>query len=301
MTRHSKNCTAGAFFTSAERDKLSQYGTQRERLGRDSLRTPIACVLCLREPASDAVACPGGGHVFCRECLLAHLVVCRREQARARAERERQRTVQARAAAEEEERRQQERIEAFAAANRPGGTKRARTADEWERGKETKAQTTASVKAGTGTGPATAFWLPERTPAVGTKSAASSAPVADSGKLVVYCPATAERTHSINAQHMVPIRWTLSTEDREAAICSVCTNSLRAVTAGLLLARPCGHVFCGKCIGHVVGDHGRLETCPECSQPVTDTLRLAGEGSGFAGGGPAPGRLEVQRYDPAFI
>lgn len=302
MTRHSKNCTAGAFFTSAEREKLAQYGTQRERLGRDSLRTPVACVLCLREPACDAVACPGGGHVFCRECLLTHLVACRRARERTLAEEERRRMAGERVAVEEEEARQRERVAAFTSINRPGGAKRAKA--------ETTAKTgTTDISASPA---ASAFGPPERTPAVARSSTSSSG----STKTVVYCPAATGRDHTINMKQVIPINWTLSTKGDGAAICSVCTNGLQMATAGLVLVRSCGHVFCSKCIGNIAGGSGdggqpgpkgdaasmdKLQSCPGCSQPVTGTLRLAGEGSGFAGGSSLPGQLEVKKYDPAFI
>lgn len=73
MTRHSKNNTAASVFTKAEHNKLkSLYGTQRARLGADSLRPFDACSLCLC-PAVTPVAC-SKGHLFCRECVLKDLV-----------------------------------------------------------------------------------------------------------------------------------------------------------------------------------------------------------------------------------
>lgn len=45
--RHSKNNTALAFFTKSEFEKLD-YGTKRERLGRDSMRDFNSCFLCLQ-------------------------------------------------------------------------------------------------------------------------------------------------------------------------------------------------------------------------------------------------------------
>lgn len=47
MARHSKNNCSGAVFTYAERQKL-QYGTQKQRLGKDSLGQWDACGLCLQ-------------------------------------------------------------------------------------------------------------------------------------------------------------------------------------------------------------------------------------------------------------
>jgi len=52
MPRHAKNNTASACFTYAERQMMS-YGTQKQRIGSDSLRPFNACCLCLevaREP-----------------------------------------------------------------------------------------------------------------------------------------------------------------------------------------------------------------------------------------------------------
>lgn len=358
MTRHSRNCTAGAFFTSAEREKLGQYGTQRERLGRDSLRSSVACVLCLREPACDPVACAGGGHVFCRECLLTHLVTCKRMQQRTLIAEERLRLAAEQALEAEEEARQQERIEAFTALNGPGGAKRARllqsqlAPEQAEKGGReqpgaARMPTTSSpVEPGrarmTGTpsaSPSTLVAVPsretkrplatEKAPAGGAGSSPSIVPPVGAPKLAIYCPAAADRDHTISMKQVTPVRWTLSPEKTGAAICSVCTNDLRLMTASLTLIKPCGHVFCNKCIKNIaprtdvdVGADGgsgeteitnpspnpnpktstsKLGPCPECSQPVLDTLLLAGEGSGFAGGGRAPNRLEVKKYDPAFI
>ncbi len=96
MTRHSKNCTAGAFFTSSERERLA-YGTKRQRLGRDSRRRVDACCICL-SPSVAPVVC-GEGHLFCRECILKALLG-QRERAAAAARRDRRRAEEGRAAAE---------------------------------------------------------------------------------------------------------------------------------------------------------------------------------------------------------
>lgn len=87
MTRHSKNNTAASVFTKAEHNKLkSLYGTQRARLGADSLRPCDACSLCLC-PAVTPVAC-SKGHLFCRECVLKDLVEQKAELQRKKKEME---------------------------------------------------------------------------------------------------------------------------------------------------------------------------------------------------------------------
>ncbi|KAG1347244.1 E3 ubiquitin-protein ligase CSU1 [Cocos nucifera] len=68
--RHSKNNSDLAFFTYDEKWKLG-YGTQRERLGKDSIKSFDARCLCLK-PFIDSL-CSQKGHVFCKERILEHL------------------------------------------------------------------------------------------------------------------------------------------------------------------------------------------------------------------------------------
>jgi nitric oxide synthase-interacting protein len=70
MTKHSKNNTASSIFSYAEYKKLD-YGTKRQRLGNESMKSFNACSLCL-ERARIPVAC-SEGHLFCTECVYSDL------------------------------------------------------------------------------------------------------------------------------------------------------------------------------------------------------------------------------------
>ncbi|KAF8409390.1 hypothetical protein HHK36_005465 [Tetracentron sinense] len=74
--RHSKNNNDLAFFTYDEKRKLG-YGTQKERLGRDSIKPFDACSLCLK-PFIDPLCCQKG-HVFCKECILECLLAQKKD------------------------------------------------------------------------------------------------------------------------------------------------------------------------------------------------------------------------------
>jgi len=76
MSRHAKNCTASAFFTYHEKKKL-KHGTQKERLGKDSLNTFDSCRLCLK-PLLLPTSCQEG-HLFCKECIYASLLTQKQE------------------------------------------------------------------------------------------------------------------------------------------------------------------------------------------------------------------------------
>ncbi|CAI9772865.1 unnamed protein product [Fraxinus pennsylvanica] len=74
--QHSKNNNDLAFFTYDEKKKLG-YGTQKERLGKDSIKPFDACSLCLK-PFIDPLSCQKG-HVFCKECILECLLAQKKD------------------------------------------------------------------------------------------------------------------------------------------------------------------------------------------------------------------------------
>ncbi|CAB4399210.1 unnamed protein product [Rhizophagus irregularis] len=94
MPRHSKNNTALSFFTYAE-GKALDYGTKKQRLGRDSMRECDACYLCLQR-AREPVCCTQG-HLYCKECILENILAQKKEILR------QQKLLEAKAKDEEEE------------------------------------------------------------------------------------------------------------------------------------------------------------------------------------------------------
>ncbi|XP_031953851.1 nitric oxide synthase-interacting protein, partial [Corvus moneduloides] len=75
MTRHGKNCTAGAVYSYHERKKdtaASGYGTQRVRVGRDAIKDFDCCCLSL-QPCRDPVVTPDG-FLYEREAIVGFLL-----------------------------------------------------------------------------------------------------------------------------------------------------------------------------------------------------------------------------------
>ena len=96
MSRHAKNNTASSFFTHHERSKL-KYGTQKQRLGKDSLQQFDCCCLTL-QPAVDPVVtyvCACGsfvnplfnrspeGYLYSKEAIYENLLTQKQEYERA--------------------------------------------------------------------------------------------------------------------------------------------------------------------------------------------------------------------------
>ncbi|KAM9299170.1 nitric oxide synthase-interacting protein [Gastrophryne carolinensis] len=83
MTRHGKNCTAGAVYTYYEKRKdtaASGYGTQTVRLSKDAVKDFDCCCLSL-QPCKDPVITTDG-YIFEREAILEYILHQKKEIAR---------------------------------------------------------------------------------------------------------------------------------------------------------------------------------------------------------------------------
>lgn len=75
MTRHARNCTAGAVYTYHEKKKdaaASGYGTQSERVGKDSVKSFDCCSLTL-QPCRNPVVTKEG-YLFDKEAILEYII-----------------------------------------------------------------------------------------------------------------------------------------------------------------------------------------------------------------------------------
>ncbi|XP_075461872.1 nitric oxide synthase-interacting protein [Ascaphus truei] len=83
MTRHGKNCTAGAVYTYYEKRKdtaASGYGTQTIRLSKDAVKDFDCCCLSL-QPCKDPVLTPDG-YIYEKEAILEYILHQKKEMAR---------------------------------------------------------------------------------------------------------------------------------------------------------------------------------------------------------------------------
>ncbi|KAH6826728.1 phosphoinositide binding protein [Perilla frutescens var. hirtella] len=273
--RHSKNNNDLAFFTYDEKRKLG-YGTQKERLGKDSIKPFDACSLCLK-PFIEPMSCVKG-HIFCKECILECLLAQKKDI---------QRNLAAHAAQQKQEKEEEEEkltlekareLDAFDQQNH--GAVPQYNDKNYNRDKN-GFHGANSVKATSYEEEALrtmkAFWLPSATPEAPNKVAAPSTDT--------KCP---EGNEKLRLKTLFPVIFTEDTSEEKRSssldkiyICPSCKVSLTN-TISLVALSSCGHVFCKKCADKFIAVD---KVCLACDKPCKERnlVNLTKGGTGFAG------------------
>ncbi|KAM7500867.1 hypothetical protein LguiA_025281 [Lonicera macranthoides] len=277
--RHSKNNNDLAFFTYDEKRKLG-YGTQKERLGRDSIKPFDACCLCLK-PVIDPMCCQKG-HIFCKECILECLLAQKKDI---------QRKLAAHATQQKQEKEEGEEKLML---------QRARELDEFDQQNHGAVPQYSeknfnrdknggsfhganSVKATSYEEEALrtmkAFWLPSATPDAPVKVEAPSTST--------VCP---EGNEKLKMKTLFPIYFAEDTSEEKKPtaldktyVCPSCKVTLTN-TLALVALSSCGHVFCRKCSDKFMAVD---KVCLVCNKACKERNRVCLEkgGTGFAAHG----------------
>ncbi|KAI9271409.1 hypothetical protein BY458DRAFT_509377 [Sporodiniella umbellata] len=316
MPRHSKNNTASSVFTYHEASKL-EYGTKKQRLGRDSFRDYNACFLCL-QIARDPVCC-AEGHIACRECMYENILQQKEniqwEQKRAEQSLQEQNSKKETEEAEAKrmllnefdktqnsmlgnrlrakvESPKDEKLEKPTDKN-TAGTKRKfeLTQEEIKSIAERDIQRTslqlkeekeeaAKPKIGS-------FWLPSLTPVAENT-------VITPTKTQVKCHAISN-AHPLTMKSLIDVKFQIEENDKSKNVCPACLKSLTNVSK-LSIMRGCGHVICNTCIDMFVK---KAKKCYVCEKKVKskDIIDMTPEGTGFAS---SSTKAVAERYTLAF-
>ncbi|XP_076000192.1 nitric oxide synthase-interacting protein [Genypterus blacodes] len=114
MTRHGKNCTAGAVYTYHEKRKdtaASGYGTQSIRLGKDAIKDFDCCCLSL-QPCKDPVVTPDG-FLYEKQAILEYILHQKTEIAKKMKAYEKQKRAQKSSSELESSSEERQRVERF--------------------------------------------------------------------------------------------------------------------------------------------------------------------------------------------
>ncbi|KAG2212911.1 hypothetical protein INT46_010467, partial [Mucor plumbeus] len=297
MPRHSKNNTASSVFTYHESHTLD-YGTKRQRLGRDSFRNYDACFLCL-QAARDPVCC-GEGHLACRECMYENILQQKQ------AIKHEQKMIDMKNQ-ESEQQKQQEELEAKRVIldtfdktqhSMLGGRKRPTIKDDLKddlpsdnkeptEKKRKLSDNTRSIqeqeiekaaaqlkkeKEEAAKPKIGSFWVPSVTPA-------AEASMLKATKIQVICTAV-DKTHPLSIKSLIDVKFQKEDGNNGKNVCPACLKTLTNASK-LSILRNCGHVLCNHCIDMFVTKSKKCYVC-EKKAKSKDVIDMSPEGTGFA-------------------
>ncbi|XP_037675841.1 nitric oxide synthase-interacting protein isoform X2 [Choloepus didactylus] len=301
MTRHGKNCTAGAVYTYHEKKKdtaASGYGTQNIRLSRDAVKDFDCCCLSL-QPCHDPVVTPDG-YLYEREAILEYILHQKKEIARQMKAYEKQRGAR---------REEQKELQRAAAQDQVRGFL------EKEAAIVSRPLNPFTPKASAGSGPDDArpgpsagptskdkdkdkalpsFWIPSLTPE-------AKATKLEKPSRTVTCPMSGK---PLRMSDLTPVRFTPldGSVDRvglitrsERYVCAVTRDSLSNATPCAVL-RPSGAVVTLECVEKLIR---KDMVDPVNGEKLTDRdiIVLQRGGTGFAGSGV---KLQAEKSRPVM-
>jgi len=293
MSRHAKNNTSAPVFTYYERSRL-KYGTQKQRVGKDSLKHFDSCCLCL-QPVVDPLCCLQG-HLFCKECIYECLLAQQKDIKRqkklweAQQQELKEQAETTRHNAKEAEIAAFDRVECGLL---PQVHQVFRPAPE-----DNKLATPAMPAPAPGSevkmieyhGPAVidaekpeekpqlrSFWVPSLTPSAANK-------LIEKPKKDTYCT---EGNHPIRLKQLIPVKFIIANKEDDTKCirngrycCPVCRRELTDAPKAVIL-RSCGHVMCLGCCEKFKDE----KICTACDVPYreSDVIKMQSGGTGFSG------------------
>eukprot|EP00794_Sanderia_malayensis_P009210 gene9210-10184_t len=290
MTRHGKNCTAGAVYTYHEKKKDTQssgYGSQSERLSKDSIKEFDCCGLTL-QPCRDPVITPSG-YLYDREAILEYIVHKKQEYAKAMKLYEKQKRKLQAEEAEKFREGEKSKVSNFVKHERSITTK---DNTAFKSSGAEKTDTTAGPSKPSGSGALSnvgdgkrknlpSFWIPSLTPQA--KSDTLKKP-----ENKVYCPLSGK---SLRLKDLYPVKFTeLPSDDKRSLIskevryiCPV-THDLLGNSVPCAVLKPSGHVVTMDCVENIIKKDW---ICPLTGEKLKedDIIQMNRGGTGFSGAG----------------
>ncbi|XP_013185698.1 nitric oxide synthase-interacting protein homolog [Amyelois transitella] len=246
MTRHARNCTAGAVYTYHEKKKdaaASGYGTQSERVGKDSVKSFDCCSLTL-QPCRNPVVTKEG-YLFDKEAILEYVITKKTEYTRKMKQYEKQL-----------KREESEKAE-LAAAEREAKlikfmNREKNITNTNNKGSESGASTSSSISnLANGKDKALpSFWVPSQLPDAKISKVEKPDPT-------VYCPISGK---PLKMKDLIEVKWTLvnDPDDKKSLIakenrymCPV-THDILNNAVPCAVIRTTGHVVTMECVEKII-------------------------------------------------
>ncbi|XP_061568886.1 nitric oxide synthase-interacting protein [Cololabis saira] len=290
MTRHGKNCTAGAVYTYHEKKKdtaASGYGTQSIRLGKDAIKDFDCCCLSL-QPCKNPVVTPDG-YLYEKQAILEYILHQKTEIAKKMKAYEKQKQAQKSSNQLESKSEERQKVARFKSSessivSKPINpfTSGQNKDGEPARPQSASAEPSTSGSAATSSQSLPSFWIPMLTPE-------AKPTLVKKPSKTVLCPMSGR---PIKMNELIPVRFTpldpslervALLNRQERYVCAV-TRDVLGNSVPCALLRPSGCVVTQECVEKLI----RMDMLdPVSGDKLTDRdiILLQRGGTGFAGSG----------------
>uniref|UniRef100_A0A8C1WF98 Nitric oxide synthase-interacting protein n=1 Tax=Cyprinus carpio TaxID=7962 RepID=A0A8C1WF98_CYPCA len=288
MTRHGKNCTAGAVYTYHEKKKdtaSSGYGTQSVRLGKDAIKDFDCCCLSL-QPCRDPVVTEDG-YLYEKEAILQYILHHKTEIAKKMKAYEKQKQALKSEGQLESKSEERERAEKFKQrenniVSKPINPFTSEKSEDEGSQKSSSSASSSDTGASSSSSALPSFWIPSLTPEA--KPTLLKKP-----SKTVLCPMSGR---PLKMSDLISVRFTpldssldrvalLTRQDRY--VCAVTKDTLgNSVPCAVL--RPSGAVVTMECVEKLI-QKDMIDPVTGDKLKEKDIIPLQRGGTGFAGSG----------------
>uniref|UniRef100_A0A1A9WBN3 Nitric oxide synthase-interacting protein homolog n=1 Tax=Glossina brevipalpis TaxID=37001 RepID=A0A1A9WBN3_9MUSC len=241
MTRHARNCTAGAVYTYNEKKKdanESGYGTSAQRLGKDSVK-PFDCCCLTLQPCRNPVVSKDG-YLFDKEAILEYIITKKNEYSRKLKEYEKLKKSAEHKQTQELERQQRIDMEKFVKAGKPVDG----TVQKYLAGVSISNMANGNEKK------LPSFWLPSESPNAGNTKLEKPDPT-------IFCPVSEK---PLKAKDLINVKFTLLKDGdpsksliaKEARYMCPVTHDVLSNAVPCAVLKPTGDVVTMECVEKLV-------------------------------------------------
>ncbi|XP_077413424.1 nitric oxide synthase-interacting protein isoform X2 [Vanacampus margaritifer] len=301
MTRHGKNCTAGAVYTYHEKKKdtaASGYGTQSIRLGKDAIKDFDCCCLSL-QPCQTPVVTPDG-FLYEKQAILEYILHQKTEIARKMKAYEKQKQAQKNDSQLESKSEEREKVEMFKSRENSIVSK---PINPFISGEKVRTDSSSSASSSTGSVASSSqnlpsFWVPSLTPKAKPtllKKPSKTVLCPMSGRpikmneliTVRFTPVdqSLDRVALINRQllHLPDLLYQAVHYQQDRYICAV-TKDVLGNSVPCAVLRPSGCVVTQECVERLI-KMDMMDPVSGDKLSDNDIVPLQRGGTGFAGAG----------------
>ncbi|XP_035913577.1 nitric oxide synthase-interacting protein homolog [Anopheles stephensi] len=276
MTRHARNCTAGAVYTYHEKKKdaaNSGFGTTSRRIGKDSVKSFDCCSLTL-QPCRNPVITKDG-YLFDKEAILTYIIAKKNEYSRKMKEYEKQVKQDEEEEAAKANAEQQKKLDRFISTEKNIVSNKA-VLPSVEKPSSSGAISNVSLGKRK---ELPSFWVPSQTPA----AKVSRIEKPDSK---IYCPVS---NKPLKAKDLIEVKFTLVKDpaDKKSLIakenrymCAV-THDILNNSVPCAVLKPTGDVVTIECIEKII-KKDMIHPLTNEKLSDSDIIPLQRGGTGFA-------------------